>query len=176
MPVLAKSIGIGVGSLYRQFPTKDDLLTDLVLERIVRTRKIWETAAERPDAWPAIREAVLETVAQSHDDYLSRDMLTLKMNNERLGDASKPILAILEQMLDRARAEGAIRGDASVSDIRLIFRAIYDANEIAPDGATRLALLALDGLERGHERDCENAEQVEVVADGNRRPQMAPRN
>ncbi|MBI2692589.1 MAG: TetR/AcrR family transcriptional regulator [Thermoleophilaceae bacterium] len=150
MPVLAKAIGIGVGSLYRQFATKDELIAELVLQRVLAFSDSWEAAARRPDAWPALRGATTDSLMRSAADYITAEMYALKQNNLRIAAASAPILESIEKLLRRAQEQGDVREDATVDDIRLIFRGAKEAETLEPGGALRLAELILDGLAARH--------------------------
>ena len=52
----------------------------------------------------------------------------------------------LALMVERARAAGALRDDASHEDLRLVFCALRELAGIGPDAAHRLAELALRGI------------------------------
>src|SRR5690349_4257347 len=72
MPVLAEAIGIGVGSIYRQVGTKDELIAALVIERADVLRARFDAACDEPDAWEALARAAHETVDDCIGDALSQ--------------------------------------------------------------------------------------------------------
>jgi AcrR family transcriptional regulator len=148
MPALAHAIGIGVGSLYRQFATKDELVTELMLERMGPYHELWARTAAADVVWPAIRRTVFEVLDRAADDKLMREMLESKLDDEMFNTARTRILLLVEKATQRAIDEGALREDASLDDVRLIVRAAHEVSPGDRDSARRIAELGLDGLER----------------------------
>jgi len=54
-----------------------------------------------------------------------------------------------QELLDRARKGGALRTDATVTDMRLIFAATHAAEEFQPGARGRMLELLLDALRAG---------------------------
>src|SRR5271163_657207 len=79
MPVIAAAAGAGVGSVYRQFPAKRDLVAALVVERLRDTAGGADAAlASTAGPWAALT-GLLWTVAerQAADDVLGEAMASL---------------------------------------------------------------------------------------------------
>lgn len=148
MPALAHAIGIGVGSLYRQFATKDELITELMLERMGPYHELWARTAAADDAWPAVRQTVFEVLDRSADDQLMREMLESKLDDEMFNAARSRILLLVQKATQNAIDQGALRDDAGLDDVRLIVRAAHEASSGDKAAARRIAELGLDGLER----------------------------
>jgi len=146
MPDLAAAIGIGVGSLYRQFATKDDLIAELVLQRAAALQQQWDEAAEQPDAWAALQEVVLATVGHKLTDRIARETWSISMQREDVARATAAILDSMDRQVAAARAQGAVRADVTGADLRLLFRGAREAESLQPGGAQRLAELTLAGL------------------------------
>lgn len=146
MPDLAAAVGIGVGSLYRQFATKDDLIAELVLQRATALQEQWTRATEQDDAWAALQEVVIATVSHKLTDRVARETWTIGMQREDVAQATAEILATMERLVDAARKQGALRADVTAADLRLLFRGAREAESLQPGGATRLAELTLAGL------------------------------
>src|ERR1044071_5355218 len=72
MPVLAEAIGVGVGSIYRQVGTKDDIIAALVIRRSEILTERFTAALEQPDAWAALVFATHATVDDCVGDALSQ--------------------------------------------------------------------------------------------------------
>src|SRR5436189_4972440 len=51
MPDVAKAAKVGVGTVYRHFPTKDDLIAGMVAERFERLARQAHESLEADDAW-----------------------------------------------------------------------------------------------------------------------------
>lgn len=149
MPALAEAIGIGVGSVYRQVGSKDELIAALVIERSAVLRARFLAALEQPDAWEAIVAATHATVEDCLADALSQTAW------DEAGDANEAVRAAraaatdaLARMVARAAAAGLLRDDAGHEDLRLVFCALRELAHIGPDAAHRLAELVLRGMRR----------------------------
>jgi AcrR family transcriptional regulator len=147
MPALAEAIGVGVGSIYRQFGCKEDVLAALVVARIDAVRERFEAAAADPDPWDGLRQATLDSVEAAARDHLAQHAWELSRRADVL-PARLATLAAIGAAVERARAAGALREDASVDDFRLAMIGVRYAEDLAPGGARRLAELALRGLVR----------------------------
>lgn len=149
MPVLAEAIGVGVGSIYRQVGTKDDLIAALVINRSETLRERFLATLDEPDPWAALVFATHATVDDCIGDALSQSAwdvaasayVDVRAAREGATDA-------LMQMVERARGAGALRDDASHEDLRLIFTSLRELAGIGPAAAHRLADLVLRGMHR----------------------------
>jgi AcrR family transcriptional regulator len=148
MPAVAAAACAGIGSVYRQFPSKTDLLAALVVERLADTARGAGVALASGDGPWAALTGLLWTLAerQAVDDVLGEAMATLSEHPE-VEDALASTLAALERLLAAARAEGRLRPDASTLDLRLIFAATRAAAQFGPDAWRRALELGIDGLE-----------------------------
>jgi AcrR family transcriptional regulator len=149
MPALAEALGIGVGSIYRQVGTKDELIGALVIERSKALSRRFDDAAAKPDPWQALKEAVHETV----DDCL-RDALTQSawdqaaIVSDEVKAARRQATDSLTAMFERARRAGEITPEASPEDLRLLFFALREFNSVGSDQAHRFAEVVLRGIRK----------------------------
>ncbi|HEY1853828.1 MAG TPA: helix-turn-helix domain-containing protein [Solirubrobacterales bacterium] len=149
MPALATAAGIGVGSLYRQFPSKRELLAALVIERLEEVSAD-AAAALGSDVGPW---AALTAFLWDHSERAAADdVLAEAIAATQVDPAVKRVrarsTAALQQLLDAAKRDGEVREDATVLDLRLIFAAARAAEQLQP-GAWRRALeLGIDSLAR----------------------------
>ncbi len=149
MPVLAAAIGVGVGSIYRQVGSKDELIAALVIERSAVLRDRFLAALDAEDPWAALTAATHETVDDCIDDALSQTAWDeAAFASEAVRDARAGATEALAQLVERARAAGTLRDDASHEDLRLVFRALRELAGIGPESAHRLAELVLRGMRR----------------------------
>jgi AcrR family transcriptional regulator len=147
MPAIAAAAGAGIGSVYRQFPSKHDLLTALVVERLKEAEEGAAAALESTaGAWSALTD-LLWTLAerQAGDDVLGEAMATVSDHPQVLSARERTTRA-LEQLLAAARAEGRLRPDATTLDVRLIFSAIRAADQVESGAWRRMLELGLDAL------------------------------
>ncbi|MCW3029720.1 MAG: regulatory protein TetR [Solirubrobacterales bacterium] len=148
MPAIAAAAGAGVGSVYRQFPSKRDLLAALVVERLKDTADGAEDALASIDGpWTALT-GLLWTLAerQAADDVLAEAMATVS-EHPSVQQALASTLEALEHLLAAARAEGRLRPDATTLDLRLLFAATRAAGQLEPGAWRRMLALGIDALD-----------------------------
>jgi AcrR family transcriptional regulator len=147
MPAIAAAAGAGVGSVYRQFPSKRDLLAALVIERHAEVEAEVEAAlGNSAGSWEALT-ALLWAVAerQASDDVLGEAMVTVSEHPD-VQDAVAATMHSLESLLDVAKAEGRLRPDATAMDLRLLFAATRAARGLEPGAWRRMLELGIDAL------------------------------
>lgn len=150
MPALADALGVGVGSIYRQVGSKDDLVGQLVIARAGILRDRFATAATRTDAWDALVEATHATVDDCLDDALSQSAWDAAASvSDAVRDARQGATDALADLVAAAQSANALRDDASHEDLRLLFCALREVAGIGRDGAHRLATLVLRGIAAG---------------------------
>jgi AcrR family transcriptional regulator len=147
MPAIAAAAGAGVGSVYRQFPSKEDLLAALVVERLNDARIGAENALESPDGPWAALVALLWTLAERQlgDDVLGEALATVSAHRAVEEAIGETMLAI-ERLLAAAREEGRLRADTTGLDVRLILSATRAAGPLGPQAWRRMLELGIDAL------------------------------
>ena len=117
MATIAEEAGVGIGTLYRRYPTRAALLAalsqrswDLVLDH-ARTA----ADAEGP-ALDAIARFLAQTIAARDDLILPLHGGPVSLDARTLGLRAE-IRELLEEVLARGRRDGSIRADATASDI-----------------------------------------------------------
>lgn len=147
VPAIAAAAGAGVGSVYRQFPSKRDLLAALVVERHATVEREAEAALASPlGPWAALN-TLLWTIAerQSGDDVLGAALATVS-DHPDVVEAVATTMRSLEALLDAAKAEGRLRPDATALDLRLLFAATRAARALDPEAWRRMLELGIDAL------------------------------
>ncbi len=146
MPAIAAAAEAGVGSVYRQFPSKEDLLAALVVERLEEVEGDALAALRGGDspreALTALLRAYVER--QGADDLIGEAMACVSTHadvEQALGGAT----IALEALLSAAKAEG-LRADATTLDLRLLFAATRAAERLQPGAWRRMFELGLDAL------------------------------
>jgi len=148
MPVVAAAAGAGVASVYRQFPSKHELVAALVTRRMeqIAVAAMHATAREG-DRWSALTEMLWALVErQSCDDFLGEARM-LVAEHPAVRAATDDATLALDQLLAAARAEGRLRADASTLDLRLLFAATRVAKLVEPAAWRRMLTLLIDALE-----------------------------
>jgi len=149
MPALAEALGIGVGSIYRQVGTKDELIAALVIERSKELSRRFSATLSDPDPWEALVRAVNETVDDCVNDALSQSAWNeAAVTSDEVRAARQSATDALAAMFERAREAGAITAEASPEDLRLLFFALREFSSIGSAQAHRFTDLVLRGIRK----------------------------
>jgi AcrR family transcriptional regulator len=146
---IAQRAGIGKGTVFRHFPTKEDLLAAVVLDRVATLTTLARELAGRPDAGPALEEFLYQAAGKQQQLDLSflRGATTV---NERLDDARATLFDAISTLVTRAQRAGAVRDDVTGLDVILMMCAPHYVTtyvpEAAPDLWRRYLGIILDGL------------------------------
>ena len=148
---VAVRAGVGTATIFRRFPTKDDLLAAVVEQRFRRLVEDTRRAAVIEDPGEALRLVMMVSVAGYVEDRLVAETIgTPLFGRPGLRDLSAEITACKEQVLRRAQEIGEVRPDVTLADLSLLLAAIgfvgqrLDAN--APNAWRRCLDIVLDGL------------------------------
>jgi AcrR family transcriptional regulator len=141
---VAKRAKVGMGTVYRHFPTKEALLQALAREQFELITSWAREALDEPEAGPAL-EALLWRGAehQANDRALMEAVAEFKPS---VAQSAEELQACTDALLTRAKAEGAIRADATGEDIRLMMCGLGSVMLMAGDGWRRYMTVMLDGL------------------------------
>lgn len=116
---LAADAGVGVGTVYRHFPTPDDLLRALAAESMVRLVAECRAAAADEDVtagWERLVTSVLH--GQLHDDGVTAVLCTPDDPCAAPSPQAAELGAAVAEVLGRARAAGVVRPEVTPDDIR----------------------------------------------------------
>jgi AcrR family transcriptional regulator len=144
---IARRAKVGVGTVYRHFPTKDDLVVALAAERFERLAELAHAALlDEDEPWESFCGFLRASAEiQVGDRALSEVMLDSKdvmhEHAERVG-----ILELVEQLMNRAKAAGALRADAEPEDVPMLMCALGGAAEMPMMSGERYLALAIDGF------------------------------
>jgi AcrR family transcriptional regulator len=147
MPAVAALAGAGVGSLYRQFPSKRELLAALVVRRLDQIGEAAATASSQSgDHWLGLNNMLWTFAERQADAAFLGDAWTEVQTHEKVQAAADRAYGEIDKLLDLARAEGTLRPDASGLDVRLIFVAVRTSREVDANAWKRVVTVMLDGL------------------------------
>jgi AcrR family transcriptional regulator len=118
---VAKRAGVGIGALYRRYPSKEELLRRLCAEGLRRYIAEAEAAlANQGDPWAAFADFMYRIVDADTHSLTLRLAGTFSPTEELYGD-SKKAQELNVRLFERTRAAGAIRHDFEVDDLSLLF-------------------------------------------------------
>jgi AcrR family transcriptional regulator len=148
---VARRAGVGVGTVYRHFPTKQALAEALVEERFDRTIAfVRGLVDEEPDPWRAIERCFEICAATQEQDRAWAAVLALMAGGMgAMGPREhqmQELLALEDQLIGRARAAGVVREDLTAADMPALFCALASVVQAGGRNWRRYLDLLLDGL------------------------------
>jgi AcrR family transcriptional regulator len=150
VPEVAARAGVGKATVYRSFPSKEHLIAAVVLDKMADfERRARELLAE-PDAWEALRELLSEKAVEHCADRTLVSALQAGVAPDLLAEARRRMWGAIEELMERAKAEGRMRKNATSSDLRVLWGGaarMLTADDVDdPAEWRRYARLALDAL------------------------------
>ncbi len=145
---IARRAGIGVGTVYRRFPERSELVQALFESRIEEMVAIAEEAASQQDPWDGLTlflERAIER--QVADRGLKEVMVQTMVEGDHLAIGRERMGPLIEGLVSRAQAAGALRPDVGITDIgmQLMLMSSMTTPE-QPELWRRYLALLLDGL------------------------------
>ena len=146
---IAADAGVGIGTLYRHFPTRDDLLSHLThrsFEQVLASVHM----AERDGATPIDSLRLFVDAAISH-----RNELVLPLHGGPLLTSTATVTVrtkvhrVLQRIIDRGIADGTLRADVTPGDIVVFGAMLAQPRPTDPDWDTtcrRLLAMYLRGI------------------------------
>jgi AcrR family transcriptional regulator len=147
MDEIAHCAGVGVGTAYRRFSSRQDIADALFEETVAQVLANVERALADPDPWRAI-ESFLETHVEmmAANRGLKELLFEAEDFRARVEPVREQMLPMLETLFDRAKAAGVLRSDIGAADLPVLNHMLVAAAAEAPDGWRRYLALVLDGL------------------------------
>ncbi len=148
---IARRAGVGPGTLYRHFPTRQALIEAVYRDGVVGLCATGDRLAETEppaDAFVDWLRAFVEYATQKRG-LANALMVTIGKNSPLFAETHGMITATGTRLLDRAKEAGAIRSDLDLVEVIRLASAIAHAGEQSADGSAlsdRLLQLALEGL------------------------------
>ena len=150
---IARRAQVGVGTLYRHFPTRQALLEAVYVDEV---EALCRSAADFADAdpWDALVlwfDRFVDYVATKR--ALAEEMLaTVSAEAPVFRQCHDAIFAAGEPLLARAKSAGVVRQDAEFMDVIRMVSGVTMIKHAAPDDIRRVLAMALDGLRYGAAR------------------------
>jgi AcrR family transcriptional regulator len=148
---VAHHAGVGVGTVYRRFPDKAQLIDELFEERLAEIYARIQQAIEDPDPWHGLTsflEGALEI--QARDRAVKELLFNTPGGVERVAKMREKMFPLATVLVARARESGQLRADAAAQDIpmlQLMIGTIIDlSRDFEPDLWRRFLSIVLQGL------------------------------
>ncbi|MGO1198389.1 MAG: TetR/AcrR family transcriptional regulator [Dermabacteraceae bacterium] len=192
---VAHHAGVGVGTAYRRFANKEELIEAISVQQTDELEAILREALEMPDAWEGLVHYLERALAvQAADRGMAQILSGRHLPSVQHDEGRDRLAPLVNQVAQRAREAGALREDVTGTDLILLQVALtavagvtLDGPEVAgrpdvPQLHRRYLGIALDGL-RADARPpaelpippLETAELHTLLRSGEPRPGTAPR-
>jgi AcrR family transcriptional regulator len=140
---IARRAGVGIGTLYRNFPTREDLFRSVYVEEIDQLSAVAAQVADEPP-WEALAAWLQRFVGyaatkRAIHESLNRDSEMFRSCRETMYAAGQPLFV-------RAQEAGVVRADASFDDVLRMVSGLVSAGYVDEAQRDRVLSFALDGI------------------------------
>jgi AcrR family transcriptional regulator len=147
LEAIARRAGVGIGTLYRHFPTRQALLEAVYVDEVDQlAAAAGEFSALEP--WPALEAWLRRLGAYLVTKHaLAAELLNYVDTNANVFAACRgELYGAGKPLLDRAKAAGTVRPDVVLPDVVQMVGGIAKIQNSDPEAIGRILALALDGL------------------------------
>jgi AcrR family transcriptional regulator len=145
---IARRAGVGHGTVFRRFPTKEALVAAVVCKRLDEVATSTAELLDRPDAGEAFDALVWQIAEIYARDRCIFEGLPRCGEVVEVIEAKRRLLDLVGQVVTRAQAEGAVRADLTPEDVpMLVGSAIQGSTWSTGDEPwRRYVAVVLDGM------------------------------
>ena len=148
---IAHHAGVGVGTAYRRFANKEEVIDALFEQRLDEVADVATQALDDPDAWHGLTTFLERSLRMQLDDRgLTQLLNNPQLSQHRINQARDRIAPLVNAIIDRAKTQGALRPDVDGTDaifIQVALTAVMDSTrEVEPTLYRRYLTIFLDGM------------------------------
>jgi AcrR family transcriptional regulator len=148
---IADHAGVGVGTVYRRFHDKEQLIDALFDDRMDAVVSAAEAALAAADPWLGLEGFFVSMLElQAADRGLRELVFAGQHGRERVARARTRLEPLVQEVVQRGQASGHLRGDVRADDVpfiqKMLAQVIDIAGEVSPDLWRRYLTIMLDGL------------------------------
>ncbi len=150
MEAIAREAGVGVGTLYRHFPKRIDLVEAVYRTDVDTLVETAEQVVTDLEPWPAV-VAFLEAFvryAQGKRTFLNELREAFDKNPDLRLDMLERVQQAMQLVIGRAQDAGVIRTDVSGPDLMQLVGPMCTNSTLSEEQSTRLLSMILDGLRK----------------------------
>jgi AcrR family transcriptional regulator len=150
MDDVARRADVGVGTVYRHFPTKDALLNALSDELFAVVAAHVRTLMDADDAWEAFLAAMWFSGEKTAGDRAFTEIMAASSDlPPRTCPGKEDLIVTVGELMSRAKTQGRMRPDVEIEDIPLVMCGVGSASGMphpAPEAWRRHLAIVLDGM------------------------------
>lgn len=152
IPEIARRAGVGVGTIYRQFPTKEALFEAIVVEGMTAILESARSLSTAEDAGAAFFQFVEQATEEGAENGALKDALAGTGYDIKAATSatSEELVKLIESMLRRAQDAGAVRKDVTVTELFALISGVLAATDRNRDrdrkAMRHLLAIVCDGL------------------------------
>ena len=145
---IARRAGVGVGTVYRRFPHRDQLVEALLRQRLGDVTDLAVAAIDSPDAWAGFVGFLETSIEMLMRDHGLRNLLDVNGRwAECLMELKSKLFPAIAALIDRAQRQGRLRADIGSTDIDMLIAMISTVHDPRQPALWRRYLtLLIDGL------------------------------
>lgn len=148
---IAERAGVGVGTIFRRFPTKDDLLVAVVEQRTRQLIEAADAAVADLDPETALRSFMETAAAMQISDRCFCDASGTELfGRAGVRELVDLLVAKIETLLARAQASGHVRADLEALDLPVLLMGVAKAGLLleatVPGAWKRHLAIVFDGM------------------------------
>jgi AcrR family transcriptional regulator len=145
---IARRAGVGVGTVYRRFPERAELVEALFESRVTDIVDLGESAATLPVAWDGLVFFLESALKHQVSDQGLKDVMFMGVDPETHQRLWRDRIGpIFEVIVARAQQEGSLRADVEATDLGIALMMVCSVTTLdEPDLWRRYLALFLDGL------------------------------
>jgi AcrR family transcriptional regulator len=152
---IAARAGVGEATLFRRFPTKDDLVTAIIGVQFEDAADLANSCLGEEDPWRGVERFLYEMAERASVDHGVSDAAKERcMASTSLAGERRRILDLTSQLVRRAQKAGVLRDDIAGQDLMFLMAAVASLGDL-PFPGLRIDLwkrylgIVLDGLRPG---------------------------
>ncbi|KUM82437.1 MULTISPECIES: TetR/AcrR family transcriptional regulator [Streptomyces] len=146
MNQIALRAGVGAGTLYRNFPTREALVLAVYQDEVTRIVGTVPGLLAKMPPLEALRHWTTDLVEAMRRKHGLGDALSPGAHQAISEQSYGPVVAAITELLDAGKKDGSIRPDADPGDFLQLTGALWRAASTPQDRAPHMLALILDGL------------------------------
>jgi AcrR family transcriptional regulator len=143
MNQIAQRAGVGPGTLYRNYPSREALILDIYRDEVDLLLGSVSELMATLTPMEALRRWTTDLVDAMRKKHALGAALSPDAHKSMTEQTYDPVIAAISRLLDAGKRDGSIRADAEPGDFLQLTGALWRA---APDRSQPMLALILDGL------------------------------